>query len=191
MEFPPRHCRQKLIKIGAKVASHGRYVIFQMAEVAIPTANVPEDSAAYRRTATAATTSASMRRSMVMRSRATDGRSASECQGNGQIDPRTPFGTPGMPGAGPHLGSGLLGNPENRYHSSQLGHHQGNPGQWTLIQMTKPRAIRLHCTQGLDHALACQAANRKVLIVTRAAPLPGDFLFGQLPSHARRNAESE
>jgi len=47
--------------------------------------------------------------------------------GNGQIDPRTPFGTPGMPGAGPHLGSGLLGNPEHRYHSSQLGIIRGIP----------------------------------------------------------------
>jgi hypothetical protein len=28
--------KDKLIKIGAKVVSHGRYVIFQMAEVAIP-----------------------------------------------------------------------------------------------------------------------------------------------------------
>ena len=28
--------REKLIKIGAKVVSHGRYVTFQMAEVAIP-----------------------------------------------------------------------------------------------------------------------------------------------------------
>jgi Transposase DDE domain group 1 len=28
--------KQKLIKIGAKVVSHGRYVAFQMAEVAIP-----------------------------------------------------------------------------------------------------------------------------------------------------------
>jgi hypothetical protein len=34
--------KEKLIKIGAKVASHGRYVVFQMAEVAIP-ANVPGD----------------------------------------------------------------------------------------------------------------------------------------------------
>src|SRR5258708_169663 len=58
-------------------------------------------------------------------------------QGNGQIDPRTPFGTLGMPGAGPHLGSELLGDPEYRYHSSQLGQHQGNPGKWTLIQMTR------------------------------------------------------
>ena len=28
--------REKLIKIGAKVVSHGRYVMFQMAEVALP-----------------------------------------------------------------------------------------------------------------------------------------------------------
>ena len=28
--------REKLIKIGGKVVSHGRYVIFQMAEVAVP-----------------------------------------------------------------------------------------------------------------------------------------------------------
>jgi hypothetical protein len=28
--------KEKLIKIGAKVVRHGRYVIFQMAEVAIP-----------------------------------------------------------------------------------------------------------------------------------------------------------
>src|SRR6266542_3797824 len=28
--------KEKLIKIGAKVVSHGRYIVFQMAEVAIP-----------------------------------------------------------------------------------------------------------------------------------------------------------
>ena len=28
--------KEKLIKIGAKVVSHGRYVVFQMTEVAIP-----------------------------------------------------------------------------------------------------------------------------------------------------------
>ena len=28
--------REKLVKIGAKVVTHARYVIFQMAEVAIP-----------------------------------------------------------------------------------------------------------------------------------------------------------
>jgi hypothetical protein len=28
--------REKLVKIGAKVVSHGRYVIFQIAEVAVP-----------------------------------------------------------------------------------------------------------------------------------------------------------
>src|SRR5262249_41248604 len=45
------------------------------------TANVPGDFAADRGATAAATTSASMRRSMVMRSRATDRRSASKCQG--------------------------------------------------------------------------------------------------------------
>ena len=28
--------KEKLIKIGAKVVSHGRYIVFQMADVAIP-----------------------------------------------------------------------------------------------------------------------------------------------------------
>jgi hypothetical protein len=32
--------REKLIKIGAKVVSHGRYVTFQMAEVAVSRADV-------------------------------------------------------------------------------------------------------------------------------------------------------
>ncbi|MDA1023025.1 MAG: transposase, partial [Proteobacteria bacterium] len=30
--------REKLVKIGAKVVAHGRYVTFQMAEVAVPSA---------------------------------------------------------------------------------------------------------------------------------------------------------
>jgi hypothetical protein len=28
--------QEKLVKIGAKIVSHGRYIIFQMAEVAVP-----------------------------------------------------------------------------------------------------------------------------------------------------------
>jgi hypothetical protein len=34
--FKESGMKEKLIKIGAKVVSHGRYVAFQMAEVAIP-----------------------------------------------------------------------------------------------------------------------------------------------------------
>jgi hypothetical protein len=34
--WPLTSLREKLIKIGAKVVSHGRYVTFQMAEVAVP-----------------------------------------------------------------------------------------------------------------------------------------------------------
>ena len=59
-----------------------------------------EDFAAQRRAAAAATTSDGMRRPMIICSRATDGSSASECQGNGQIRPSNAIGTPGMPGAG-------------------------------------------------------------------------------------------
>jgi hypothetical protein len=33
---PLTSLKEKLAKIGAKVVSHGRYVVFQMAEVAIP-----------------------------------------------------------------------------------------------------------------------------------------------------------
>ena len=35
-DWSMRTLKEKLIKIGAKVVSHGRYVAFQMAEVAIP-----------------------------------------------------------------------------------------------------------------------------------------------------------
>src|SRR5262249_4815859 len=52
-----------------------------------PTANVPGDLAAYRRTAAAAATSASVRRSMVVRSRPTNRRSASIVRKNRQMRP--------------------------------------------------------------------------------------------------------
>ncbi len=34
--WSPTTLREKLVKIGAKVVRHGRYVTFQLAEVAIP-----------------------------------------------------------------------------------------------------------------------------------------------------------
>jgi Transposase DDE domain group 1 len=40
--------REKLIKTGAKVVSHGRYVTFQMAEVAVPSQDLPGDPVAHR-----------------------------------------------------------------------------------------------------------------------------------------------
>jgi hypothetical protein len=46
--------KDKLIKIGAKVVSHGRYVAFQMVEGRHPTANVSGDFAAHRGIAAAA-----------------------------------------------------------------------------------------------------------------------------------------
>src|SRR6201993_3723984 len=89
-----------------------------------PTANVPADIAADRRTAAAATTSASVRRSMVVHSAATDRRSASKCQGKwpdqalnatwtaleGPKELSTPpFGLPSNPEIGTmHVGSGFI-----------------------------------------------------------------------------------
>ena len=60
--------KEKLIKIGAKIVSHGRYVAFQMAEVAIPENLVRRHPAADRRTAASSRHIHSVRRSVVMRS---------------------------------------------------------------------------------------------------------------------------
>jgi len=84
----------------------GRYVAFQNGRGRHPTANVPGDFAAHRGTAAAATTSAGVRRSIVMRSRATSRRSASD-----SLDCRSHR----------HLASGPPANPENRYHPRQFG----------------------------------------------------------------------
>ncbi len=74
--------KEKLIKIGAKVVSHGRYVAFQMADSRgrHPMADVPRDFAADCGTTAAATTSARVRRRPLTHSRAPDRRSASICQ---------------------------------------------------------------------------------------------------------------
>ena len=56
--------KDKLIKIGAKVVSHGRYVIFQMAEVAIARQMFQEILRLIAELRPQPTTSASVRRSM-------------------------------------------------------------------------------------------------------------------------------
>src|SRR5262249_19190588 len=73
--------KDKLIKIGAKVVSHGRYVIFQMAEVAIARQMFIAEPAA--------TTSASVRRSMSCIQEQPTGGMRPNARGNGQIRPST------------------------------------------------------------------------------------------------------
>ena len=71
------------------MVSHGRYVVFQMAEVAIPRQMFQEISAADRGTTAAATTRASMKRLIVTRSSAIDRRNASQMPGKlARSDPR-------------------------------------------------------------------------------------------------------
>ena len=36
LEFHGARMREKLVKIGARIVRHGRYVVFQLAEVAVP-----------------------------------------------------------------------------------------------------------------------------------------------------------
>jgi hypothetical protein len=69
--------KEKLIKIGAKVVRHGRYVAFQMAEVCDHQESVRRHPAVHRGTATAARCGARVKRSIVMRSSPTHGRDAS------------------------------------------------------------------------------------------------------------------
>ena len=78
--------KDKLIKIGAKVVSHGRYVIFQMAEVAIALQMFQE---ILRLIAELRPQPPPRDVFDVMHSRATDRRSASKCQGKCQIRPST------------------------------------------------------------------------------------------------------
>ena len=73
-DFSLTSLREKLTKVGARVVSHGR-------RGRLATANVPGDFAAHRRIAVAATTGASLRRTMIICSGATDRRSALVCQG--------------------------------------------------------------------------------------------------------------
>ena len=68
--------KEKLNKIGAKVVRHGRYVAFQIAEVAIPR-NLFADILAHRRLAAAAQCRVRMKRSTVMCLRPANGRGAS------------------------------------------------------------------------------------------------------------------
>ena len=80
--------KEKLIKTGAKVVSHGRYLVFQMAEVAIPRqVFVPGDSAADRGTAAAAAPRASMRRPCSCVHHQTTGGVRSNAREHDQISP--------------------------------------------------------------------------------------------------------
>jgi hypothetical protein len=77
-------------------------------EVAEPShGNFQGDLAADRGTTAAATTRASVRRSIVMRSKATDGRSASNARQNGQMRPSTTVRAAPSHGSGLHLASVL------------------------------------------------------------------------------------
>jgi hypothetical protein len=68
--------QDRLIKIGARLASHGRYVAFQMAEVAVPRALLADILRLDRRAAAAARSRAGVRHRAITRRRQSHGRGA-------------------------------------------------------------------------------------------------------------------
>src|SRR5450759_3980008 len=90
---------------------------------------IPGDSAADRGTTATATTSACVRRPVVMRSRATEGGVRPNASENGQISPSTTIRAARGGGSCSELRFCLAGSQENREYPSQFGSHLGNPGQ--------------------------------------------------------------
>ena len=112
----------------AELRSHSRLRRLSNGGGRHPTTNVPGDPAADRGTAAAATTSASMRRSTVMHSRATDGMSASECQGNRPDQAVKHRSDVGNVGSHPPSRIWASSRFRNAYHPRQFRVHLGNPG---------------------------------------------------------------
>ena len=118
--------KEKLIKIGAKVVSHGRYVAFQMAEVAIPR-QMFQEILRLIGTAAAAAPPRQHETPMLMRSPQTAGGARPNASENDQISPTIAVRTARGEGSRPQLAS-ILRRSEKRKYSPQLGSHLGNPG---------------------------------------------------------------
>src|SRR5262245_41322589 len=96
-----------------------------------PTANVPGDFAAHRGTTAAATPSASMRRSIVMRSRATTGRVRPNVKENGQLRPSNAI--PDAWNSRPYLEFGLQASSETAYPRASSGGIWGIPVEGCVV----------------------------------------------------------
>ena len=116
------------IKIGAKVVSHGRYVIFQMAEVAIPQQMFQEICGASRNCGR----SHHQRQHETFDSHAFKSNRQKEYvrmpRKTARSGSQTPLGRSGMLGAIHPLASALPASSENAYHPRQFRIDLGNPG---------------------------------------------------------------
>jgi hypothetical protein len=115
--------KEKLIKIGVKVVSHGRYVIFQMAEVALPRQMFQE---ILRLIQNCGRSHDQRQLRSCVQEQATAGVRPS-ARGMARSDPRTPFG---RLDAGSRPPPRVWASRQSRksLDSSQLGDHQWNPG---------------------------------------------------------------
>jgi hypothetical protein len=108
---------------GAKVVSHGRYIVFQMAEVAIPGQMIQEILRLIAELRAAAAVGTGMRRP-IFRKRE-EGVRMPRKMARQTLEPHAGAC---CAGSRPYLGSGLLGSPENRYNLPHFRVHPGNPG---------------------------------------------------------------
>src|SRR5262245_8794405 len=113
-----------------------------------PTTNVPGDSAADRGTTAAATTRASMKRSIVTRSSAIDRRNASPSE-NSQINPSTIVRAARAAGSQPYLPSGFQGRCKIATLHAGFGVIRGMSAQFETSGFSQPfwpRARQRNCT---------------------------------------------
>jgi hypothetical protein len=152
----------------AELRSHSRLRRLSNGGGRHPTTNVPGDPAADRGTAAAATTSASMRRSTVMHSRATDGMSASECQGNRPDQAVKHRSDVGNVGSHPPSRIWASSRFRNAYHPRQFRVHLGNPGLYDGARSETVGWVRL-CSN-LDSFARIWIPQRQFVALSLARP---------------------
>jgi hypothetical protein len=150
--------KEKLIKIGAKVVSHGRYVAFQMAEVAIPRQMFQEilRLIAELRPQPPPAPARDARWSCVQK-QPTGGVRPNAMENGPDRPPRPPCGLPGCcsPSA-PRVC--LAATPEKRQYSCQFRGHPANPGLRLLAEPMPAERLKLERT---DHDNPDQAFFQK------------------------------
>jgi len=119
--------KEKLIKIGAKVISHGRSIAFQMAEVVIPR-QMLQEIAADRRAAAEAAAGASLTRPMVMRSTALTGGLRPDAEGKQTVPAQERCSGAGWRATRHQPGRDFRKAQKIATVPPKFSVHQGNPG---------------------------------------------------------------
>src|SRR5215831_13661473 len=143
-----------------------------------PTTNVPRDSAADRATTAAATTRASMKRSIVTRSRAIDKECVQMPVKIARSNPSTTVRAARAAGSQPHLASGSQGRCKIATLHAGFGVIRGMSVQVRLSQQTSFREVMMTATNDV-------AMTRRGVLASARAGASAEALGGA-PAPARR-----